>query len=201
VALERPSIILNGRRYEAGNSPLMIHLESDRLLLRDWIEDDFEPFAALNADETVMAHFPAPLGRAQSDSFAKRIQQGLDHNGFGLYAVAVKATGGFIGFVGFSRVGFKAAFTPAVEIGWRLAYSAWGQGYATEAAKACLNHGFAKLGFQNLVSFTTRGNKRSIAVMERIGMTRNPDDDFECPMVPPGNGQRPHMLYRISHPN
>ena len=179
----------------------MIYLETDRLLLRDWIEDDFEPFAALNAHDTVMEHFPAPLSRAQSDGFAGRIQRSLDHDGFGLYAVEVKATGGFIGFVGLSRVGFEAAFTPAVEIGWRLAFDFWSHGFATEAAKACLAHGFARLGFHELVSFTTRGNKRSIAVMERIGMTRNPGDDFQCPSVPPGHRQRPHVLYRIENSN
>ncbi|MFP6745872.1 MAG: GNAT family N-acetyltransferase [Alphaproteobacteria bacterium] len=178
----------------------MIHVETNRLLLRDWIDGDLEPFAALNGDANVMAHFPAPLSRVQSDGFVRRIQHGLDHNGFGLYGVEVKATGGFIGFVGFSRVGFKAAFTPAVEIGWRLAFPDWGQGYATEAAKACLAHGFGELGFDALVSFTTRGNQRSIAVMERIGMTRNPADDFECPSVPRGHAQRPHVLYRIENP-
>ena len=179
----------------------MIHLETDRFLLRDWTLDDYQPFAHLNADERVMEHFPAPLSRAQSDGFAERIQRSLDHDGFGLYAAEVKATGKFIGFVGFSRVGFQAAFTPAVEIGWRLAHTAWGQGFATETAKACLVHGFGKLGFGGLVSFTTRGNKRSIAVMERIGMTRDPGDDFECPQVPVGHTQRPHVLYKIENPN
>jgi RimJ/RimL family protein N-acetyltransferase len=179
----------------------MGHLETDRLLLRDWTLDDYEPFAALNADAAVMEHFPAPLGRTQSDGFAERIQRSLNHDGFGLYAVEVKATGTFIGFVGFSRVGFQAAFTPAVEIGWRLAQTAWGQGFATEAAKSCLAHGFSELGFAGVVSFTTRNNKRSIAVMERIGMTRDPQGDFECPQVPVGHAQRPHVLYKIENPD
>lgn len=179
----------------------MIHLETDRLLLRDWTLDDYAPFAALNVDKAVMEHFPAPLSRAQSDGFAERIQRSMVHDGFGLYAVELKATGEFIGFVGFSRVGFQAAFTPAVEIGWRLAHDAWGQGFATETAKACLAHGFSELGFASLVSFTTHGNKRSIAVMERIGMTRDPQSDFECPQVPVGHPQRSHVLYKIKNPN
>jgi len=169
--------------------------------LRDWTLDDYEPFAALNTDARVMEHFPAISSRDRSNMFAERIQHGLDHDGFGFYAVEVKATSGFIGFVGLSGVGFQAAFAPAMQIGWRLAFDAWGQGFASEAAKACLGHGFTELGCRELVSFTTQGNLRSTAVMERIGMTRDPDGDFECPEVPIGHPQRPHVLYRISKPD
>ena len=182
------------------NRPV-IHLETDRLLLRGWCDDDLEPFAAMNGDETVMEHYPAILSRAQSDGFAGRIQQGLDDDRFGLYAVELKSTGGFAGYVGLAKAGFPAAFTPAVEIGWRLARKFWGHGYATEAARACLAHGFANFGFTELVSFTTRRNRRSIAVMERLGMARNPLDDFEHPELPAGHPQRPHVLYRIGNPN
>lgn len=179
----------------------MTYLETDRLLLRGWRDDDLEPFAAMNADGKVMEFYPATLGREQSDAFVKRIRQSLDENGFGLYAAAVKSTGDFIGYAGFAKAGFPAAFTPAVEIGWRLAFHSWGQGYATEAAKACLTHGFSEPGFDELVSFTTRDNKRSIAVMERIGMSRNPDDDFDHPGLPPDHPLRPHVLYRIGNTN
>jgi RimJ/RimL family protein N-acetyltransferase len=129
-----------------------------------------------------------------------RLQQDMDAIGFGLYAVEVKSTGNFIGYVGLSEVRFPAAFAPAIEIGWRLAAPAWGRGFATEAARACLIHGFSQLGFGELVSFTTRGNKKSIAVMDRIGMSRRPAEDFEHPKLPAGHPLRPHVLYRIGNP-
>ena len=179
----------------------MIYLESDRLLLRGWANDDLEPFAAMNADENVMKYYPAVYSREQSDAFAERIQQGLDDNGFGLYAVEVKSTGDFVGYVGLAKAEFPAAFTPAVEIGWRLAFDSWGRGFATEAARVCLAYGFAEFGFRELVSFTTRRNRRSIAVMERIGMSRYPHDDFEHPELPIGHPHRPHVLYRCTNPN
>lgn len=175
------------------------HLETERLLLRGWRDGDLAPFAAMNADEKVMEYFPAPLARAQSDAFAARIQRGLNDNGHGLFAVAVKATGKFIGYVGLNSVRFQAPFTPAVEIGWRLAVDAWGRGYATEAARACLAHGFSDCGFRTIVSFTTRSNRRSMAVMERIGMARKASDDFEHPALPAGHPPRPHVLYRIGN--
>ncbi len=151
----------------------------------------------MNADETVMEFYPATLNRRQSDALAMRCRRSMDEDGFGLYAVEVKSTRDFIGYVGFAKAEFAAAFTPAVEIGWRLAFRSWGNGYATETAKACVAHGFSELGFDELVSFTTRRNRRSIAVMERIGMSRNPEDDFEHPELPVGHKLRPHVLYRI----
>ena len=175
----------------------MIYLETDRLILRDWRDDDLKPFAAMNSDENVMEFYPAPYDRARSDALASRLQRNLDDDGFGLYAVEVKSTHSFIGYVGLAKAEFPAAFTPAMEIGWRLAFPAWGHGYATEAARHCLTHAFSQLGFTELVSFTAKGNKKSIAVMERIGMSRNPGDDFEHPALPVGHLLRPHVLYRI----
>jgi RimJ/RimL family protein N-acetyltransferase len=173
---------------------------TDRLILRDWHGDDLEPFAFMNADEKVMEFYPATMNREESDALAMRIQQDMDAIGFGLYAVEVKSTGNFIGYVGLSEVRFPAAFAPAIEIGWRLAAPSWGRGFATEAARACLTHSFSQLGFPELVSFTTRTNKKSIAVMERIGMSRRPEEDFEHPKLPVGHFQRPHVLYKIENP-
>jgi ribosomal-protein-alanine N-acetyltransferase len=180
---------------------LTIYFETDRMVLRDWSGDDLAPFAAMNADQKVMEFYPATISREESDTLAMRLQQNMDAIGFGLYAAEVKSTGSFVGYVGISEVGFTADFAPALEIGWRLAAESWGQGYATEAAKACLAHAFSELEFPDLVSFTTRGNKKSIAVMERIGMSRNPDDDFEHPNLPAGHPLRPHVLYRIGNPS
>lgn len=144
-----------------------------------------------------MEFLTKPLSRAESDALMASAQAAIAANGFGRYAVEVRETGAFIGFVGLARPHFEAHFTPAIEIGWRLARSAWGQGLATEAAHAVLDHAFGPLGLDALVSFTTAGNHRSRRVMERIGMTRDPADDFMHPTLPAGHPLAPHVLYRI----
>jgi len=161
------------------------------------MEADHEPFAALNADPVVMEYFPDPLTRQQSDSLIGAIESGFEQRGFGLWAVEVRSTGTFIGFTGLSEPSLEAHFTPAVEVGWRLARGAWGEGYATEAARASLAFGFEEIGLDQIVSFTPAENLRSRAVMERIGMTRNQDDDFEHPGLPKAHPLRRHVLYRI----
>lgn len=146
-----------------------------------------------------MEHFPGTLTRRQSDELVDRIEVGFAENGFFLWAVEVRASGEFIGFAGLAAPGFEAHFTPAVEIGWRLARSAWGHGYATEAARAALDFGFED-GLDEIVSLTTVANRRSRAVMERLGMSHDAADDFEHPSLPPGHPQRPHVLYRLKSP-
>jgi len=175
-------------------------LTTPRLTLRRWRAADCEPFAAINADPEVMEHFPATLTAAQSDELIERIERGFERNGFGLWALEAQESGELLGFTGLSVPGFEAHFTPAVEVGWRLARSAWGQGYATEAGLAALEFGFAEAGLAEIVSFTTAANLRSRAVMERLGMTHDPGDDFDHPSLSPGHPQRPHVLYRITSP-
>jgi len=172
-------------------------LRTTRLRLRRWLEADREPFAALNADPQVMEYFPARLTTQQSDRLIEAIEDGFEQRGFGLWAVEVCATETFIGFAGLSEPSFESHFTPAVEIGWRLARSAWGEGYATEAAKASLAFGFEGIGLDQVVSFTSTENMRSRAVMERIGMSHDPDDDFDYPDLPDADPLRRHVLYRI----
>jgi RimJ/RimL family protein N-acetyltransferase len=172
--------------------------ETERLLLRGWQASDLEPFAALNGDPRVMEHFPSPLTREMSDALVERIQVGLDELGYGLWALEVRATGEFIGFTGLALQTFPAHFTPAVEVGWRLATSAWGQGYASEAARAALDHGFSECGLDEIVSMTAVTNVRSQRVMERIGMTHHPHDDFLHPNIATDSPLRPHVLYRIT---
>jgi RimJ/RimL family protein N-acetyltransferase len=172
-------------------------LQTERLLLRPWSPADLAPFARLNADPRVMEHFPSVESREQSDACAARIAAHFAERGFGLWAVEVPGVAAFIGFVGLSVPRFEAAFTPCVEVGWRLAAEHWGRGYATEAARAALAFGFEQLGLNEIVSFTVPANQRSRAVMERIGMTRDPADDFEHPSLPPGHPLRWHVLYRI----
>jgi RimJ/RimL family protein N-acetyltransferase len=144
-----------------------------------------------------MEHFPKLLTRAESDGLIDRIEAHFDERGFGLWALEVAETAEFIGFAGLSTPRFRARFMPAVEIGWRLARAGWGHGYATEAARRALEFGFEDVDLPEIVSFTTVGNLRSRAVMARIGMTHDPDEDFEHPLVPEGNPLRPHVLYRI----
>jgi RimJ/RimL family protein N-acetyltransferase len=176
-------------------------LSTPRLKLRGWLPDDREPFAALNADPAVMEFFSAPLSRHQSDDLIERIEAGFALRGFGLWAVEVRESGEFVGFTGLAVPPFEAHFTPAVEIGWRLARPAWGRGYATEAAEASLSFGFGEAGLSEIVSFAVVGNRRSRAVMERLGMTHDPADDFDHPHLPVGNPLRRHVLYRIAQPD
>ena len=173
-------------------------IRTERLVLRRWLQRDREPFAAMNADPEVMAHFPAPLTREESDALVDRIEAGFAEHGFGLWALEVRSTGAFIGFTGLAVPSFEAAFTPAVEIGWRLQRSAWGQGYATEAARAALAVAFDQTGMREVVSFTSTVNDRSQAVMRRLGMTHDHADDFDHPRVPPGSPLRRHVLYRLT---
>ncbi len=145
-----------------------------------------------------MEYFSEILTREQSDRLVESIEAGFEENGYGLWAVEIRATGEFIGFTGLATPEFEAHFTPAVEVSWRLARSAWGNGYATEAAQASLDFGFERLGLDQVVSFTTEGNARSRAVMERIGMTHDPSDDFDHPGLPEGDPLRRHVLYRAA---
>ena len=172
-------------------------LRTERTLLRAWRDDDLAPFAVLNADKEVMRWFPSVLSREQSDAMVEKIRARLSDNGWGLWALEVPGVSTFCGFVGLNPVPFEASFTPAVEIGWRLDRPWWGHGYATEAARACLDHGFGPLGLSEIVSFTTTKNVRSRAVMERIGMEHDPSADFDHPGIPAGNPVRPHVLYRL----
>jgi ribosomal-protein-alanine N-acetyltransferase len=172
-------------------------LLTERLILRRWRDADRAPFAAINADPEVMAYLPAMPSREASDAMVDRITAGLDEHGFGLWALVVRQTGELAGFSGLVWQTFEAHFTPAVEIGWRLARSAWGHGYATEAASAALDHGFGPAGLDEIVSMTTVTNVRSQAVMRRLGMTRDPRDDFEHPRLAAGDPLRPHVLHRL----
>lgn len=144
-----------------------------------------------------MEHFPAPLSRAESDAFAAQVRREMDERGFGLWAVEVPGVAPFVGFTGLAVPRFSAHFTPCVEVGWRIAREHWGRGYAPEAARAALAHGFAALGLEEIVSFTATGNTKSRRVMEKLGMTHDPADDFEHPSLPPGHPLRRHVLYRI----
>ncbi|MDQ6854161.1 MAG: GNAT family N-acetyltransferase [Actinomycetota bacterium] len=173
-------------------------LRTRQLLLRRWRNEDRTPFAALNADPAVMEHFPATLRHDESDALVDRIEAGFEQRGWGLWAVEAPGSAPFVGFVGLNPATFDAPFTPAVEIGWRLAREHWGKGYATEGALAALAFGFDTLSLDEIVSFTTNANMRSRQVMERLDMQHDDADDFENPNVPVGDPCRPHVLYRLA---
>jgi len=175
--------------------PDLIEPATARLRLRQWRSSDHAPFAQLNADPRVMEFFPSPLTREQSDALADRCGSLINERGWGLWAVELKADSSFIGFVGLHIPTAQLPFSPCTEIGWRLAFDYWGYGFATEAAQEALRIGFEVLGLEEIVSFTTVANRRSRAVMERLGMTER--GLFEHPGVPVGSSLREHCWYRL----
>jgi len=154
----------------------------------------------MNADPAVLEFLPGALTREESDAMVARIGRHFSEHGFGFWAVETADGQEFVGLVGLAVVGFEAPFTPAVEVGWRLARSQWGRGYATEAARSALDYGFGPLGLQEIVSFTVPANVRSRAVMERLGMTHDDRDDFDHPKLAEGHRLRRHVLYRAQSP-
>jgi RimJ/RimL family protein N-acetyltransferase len=186
---------LKGPDCSMAKSPELL---TERLLLRRWRPTDREPFAAQNADPRVMEHFPAILSREESDNSIARIEKGFERRGFGLWAVEVIGEAPFVGFIGLSVPSFETHFTPCVEIGWRLAAGFWNRGYATEGARAALKFGFEQRHLNEIVAFTVPANVRSRRVMDKLGMTYNPADDFDHPHIPEGQPLRRHVLYRIT---
>lgn len=175
----------------------LIEFDTERLLLRQWDDADRGPFAALNADPAVMKFYPEPLSRSESDAMANRCRSLIAERGWGLWAVEKKDTHEFIGYVGLHVPASELPISPCVEVGWRLAAEHWGKGFATEAARGALRTGFESLALLEIVSFTSIGNLRSRAVMERLGM-RQTDESFEHPAIPVGSALRKHCLYRLS---
>ena len=172
-------------------------LVTPRLTLRPWRDGDLDALAALVADPLVMRHFPALLDRDGAMAMAARLAAHDAEHGFAWWIVDAPGRP-FAGFILLLRVGFPAPFVPAVEIGWRFASDCWGHGWATEAASAVLTHAFTTLALSEVVALTVPANERSRALMERLGMRRDPADDFEHPRLAPGHPLRPHVLYRIS---
>lgn len=170
-------------------------IETDRLWLRPWIDADLAHFAAMGRDPRVMAHFPSLVTEMKSTETAISIMNHIGEHGFGFWAVERKSDRQFLGFCGLMKVRFACPIEGEVEIGWRLAHRHWGQGYAKESARACLDHGFGRLALPHITSFTVAGNTRSWGLMERLGMERREDLDFEHPNLRPGHPLRPHIVY------
>jgi len=176
----------------------MIILQTERLILRTWQQTDIEVMTEINQDPKVCEFLPGIGDQVTTEAFVHRMIQHYHDHGFTLYAVEIEATHAFIGFVGLSIPSFQAHFTPAVEIGWRLASQYWGEGYATEAAKAVLHYAFTELGLDEIVSFTVVNNKASRRVMEKIGLQHEANDDFDHPKLDDDSPLKRHVLYRLS---
>jgi RimJ/RimL family protein N-acetyltransferase len=173
----------------------LIEPTTPRLLLRQWRSSDRSPFAELNADPRVMEFFPSPLTREQSDAMADRCESLIAERGWGFWAVELMSDRTFIGFVGLSIPAARLPFSPCTEIGWRLAFQYWGHGFATEAAQEALRVGFGVLGLEEIVSFAVVANRRSRAVMERLGMKES--GSFQHPSLPVDSALSEHCLYRL----
>ncbi len=158
------------------------------------------PFAAINADPRVMEHFPSTLDAAQSDRLIELVEQSFQRDGFGFWAVELLESGELIGFVGLSTLADVFPCAPAVEVGWRLSFEYWGRGLAREAAAACLDYGFEEVGLEEIVALTAVRNERSQRLMRRLGMARDPQEDFLHPLLDAGDPLAPHVLYRIQAP-
>lgn len=176
-------------------------ITTNRLLLRGWRLEDRAPFAAMNTDPLVMEFYREKLSREESDAYVDRIEAHFEREGFGLFAAELRETGEFIGYIGLAVPRFEAAFTPCVEIGWRLTAAHWGRGLATEGARAALVWGFESLGLPEIVAYAVPANLRSIRVMQKIGMKRDNAGDFDHPNLPPGHPLRRHVLYRAARPD
>jgi RimJ/RimL family protein N-acetyltransferase len=174
---------------------IMMQIDTPRLRLRPWIDDDFEPCAAMCADPRVMEFSPAILSREETEAMWKRIHEHFAHHGFGPWAMEVE--GQFAGSLGFDWITrFETHFTPCVEIGYRLRTEFWGRGLATEGARAALQYAFEYLELQEIVGFTTPANKRSLRVMEKIGLAFS--EEFDHPLIAEGHPMRRQVLYRIA---
>ena len=171
---------------------------TQRLVLRSWQDADRQPFADLSADPEVMRYLIPLATRAASDAWIDRQQAHLERHGFCMWAVSPAGSAAFIGCVGLLQVRYDAHFVPAVEVGWRLARAYWGQGFAPEAAAAALAFGFHVVGLREIVANTVPANTNSQRVMTKLGMVRDPVDDFDHPLLPPNHALRRQVLYRIS---
>lgn len=171
-------------------------IETERLLLREWLPSDEISYIKMNKDIAVMQFFPTILTAEQSIEHIARISTLIKEAGYGLFAVERKEDGAFIGFTGFSHPRFEASFTPCVEIGWRIAKKYWNKGYATEAAKACLVFGFTEMQWKEICSFTSVLNNRSENMMRKIGMQKA--EEFDHPLLDKGHPLQKHVLYKIS---
>lgn len=173
-------------------------LETERLILRQWKERDYFPFIKMGLDPKVMEYFPSLLSEDESLEFINKAKEIIDKNKWGFWAIELKQSREFIGFIGLHNQPEQFNFSPCVEIGWRLAKEYWGKGYATEGAKAALEYAFNNLNLNKVVSFTADSNIPSESVMKKLGMTKV--GEFNHPKLTSGHHLEKHVLYEILNP-
>ena len=174
-------------------------IETDRLILRAFREEDRAPLAAINGDPRVGGWLGGAIDRTASDALLDRLNAEIARDGFGFFAAERKADGRLVGMIGI-RAQKDAPPAPCLELGWRLAVEAQGQGYATEGARALLNWGFATQGNDEILAWTAASNLRSQAVMRRIGMDPDPARDFDHPALAEDHPLRRHVVFVAKRP-
>ncbi len=179
-------------------SPVELHTQ--RCVLRQWRDDDFAPWAEMNADREVRRYFPSVLDAEQAAAEAGRCRDAIAQRGWGMWALEIPGEFRFAGFVGLNVPHYDAPFVPAVEIGWRLPRAAWDRGFATEAARAALEFAFKHLALREVIAIAVPSNEASLRVMQRLSMLRDATGDFEHPRVEAGHPLRRHVLYRTAAP-
>lgn len=179
------------------HTKIMNIIETERLILRQWRDDDKRPFQRMNADPIVMEFMPRLMPPEDSDKLVGIFSKQIEKEGYGFFAVEIKESGEFIGFAGIAPVAIKTKFVPATEIAWRFDYGAWGKGYATEAARALIEYGFREIGLEEIVGFCVHDNEGAVHVMEKIGMTKDPDGDFDYPNLRKDHPLGRFVLFRL----
>jgi len=173
------------------------HIETERLILREWHAEDLPAFARINADPLIMEYFPRTLSEAQTKKLVKHFRDHFKAHGFGFYAVEVKDKSQFIGFCGIGYVSEKMPFAPAIEIAWRLDYAYWGKGYGTEAARAVLNHAFTDLNLKEIVAYSVEDNTRAIHMMNKLDLKKDAKGSFHRPGLAKDHPNGDYALYRL----
>ncbi|MER8949847.1 GNAT family N-acetyltransferase [Mesorhizobium sp. M0809] len=176
-----------------------MELRTKRLLLRKWKDEDVQPFARMNDDPRVVRYLARIADRSAIEAWIKAQHEHFKKYGYGLWVLERSDVAGFLGFCGLVNIPYRAHFTPAVEIAWRLHPDCWGRGYATEAALAALAFGFQYLKLNQIVANAAVDNAASRRVMERIGMSFNPKDDFDHPLKAAHDPLRHQVLYRLTY--
>ncbi len=177
---------------------MSIIIETERLILRTWKEEDIEPYFLINQDSKVLKYLLGPLTREHIQEVIERMNAQQNERDYTLWAAELKSSKQMIGFIGLNYTDWKSKFTPNVEIGWRLGSQYWGNGYAPEAAKACLDYGFNKINLKEIISFTVPSNAKSLKVMEKIGLKRDFKNNFAHPKLPHDHHLSQHILYRLN---
>jgi ribosomal-protein-alanine N-acetyltransferase len=178
--------------------PAPAEIRTARLVLRRWREADFAPYAAMQADPQVRRFFERPLSLEEGLEDGRRHAADFDRNGFDLWVLELPGEATFAGVAGVRRIGRPMPFSPLVDVGWLLLPAFWGRRYAAEAARAALHDAFTRADLDAVVAYTSARNEPSRKVMRRLGMSRDPVEDFDHPFHGETSPVRRQVLYRLT---